>query len=183
MCLWTPALRCSDLSAFPTRSPNPLEVSFNDLISFSSVATTAKQQLCIFVRVSAGQHLRQGSWVSVFWKLVRKQHIKTTQPWKASVPVSVEGTRTSILPSLHENPRTELQLETQKWTSRDPSQDFWPACSIKRVQSTHPPSKAGAVPTRPGAEAARTLASLQDRHPPTTDAAPPKQESLWTKEG
>lgn len=45
----------------------------------------------------------------------------------------------------------------------------WPFSKIllqKRAQSAHHPSKAGVVPMRAEAEAARKLASLPDSHPP-----------------
>lgn len=65
------------LLTFSTGGPYSLEVTLNylisDIISYISMMTaTGSQQLCIFLQVSVGQHLKQGS-----WKPVRKHHTKS----------------------------------------------------------------------------------------------------------
>lgn len=63
----------SGLLTFSTAGPYSLEVILNYLISYISMMTaTGSQQLCIFLKVSMGQHLKQGS-----WKPVRKHHTKS----------------------------------------------------------------------------------------------------------
>lgn len=80
--------------------------------------------------------------------------------------------------SQKEGTATGNKKESEWWPREGPSQEFSPACFIKRAQSVHHPSKAGMVPTRPEAEAARKLASLQDSHPPQ-QMQPHPNKRVW----
>lgn len=125
----------SGLLTFSTGGPYSLEVILNylisDIISYISMMTaTGSQQLCIFLQVSMGQHLKQGS-----WKPVRKHHTKSFKyEWQMSVLILKMLRPSSYLPGMRA-PEGEGYnwKETERWPGGGPSQKF----SSKREHRVH----------------------------------------------
>lgn len=174
---------CSHISClltFATGGLYTLEVIFNYLISdiishISMMTATGSQQLCIFLQVSTGQHLKQGS-----WKPVRKHHIKSFKcDWQMSVLMLKMLRPSSYLPRMRAwEGETYNWKESERWPGGGPSQNF---CSKRdhRVYTTQARlvwCQWGQKQKQPGNWPHYQTANPHNRCNPT------KQEGLWTKE-
>lgn len=79
---------------------------------------------------------------------------------------------------------TRTAVVTKGWAqgSGNPVREFWPASPMRRAGVHTHPARAGPMPAGPGSRHRHATGLITGQPSPTTDVAPPKRESVGTKE-